>query len=49
VIGRGAVDVEGSAENEPVSGNEDVVVREGEGGSEVGGVLDVLEVTEKED
>jgi hypothetical protein len=50
VIGRGAVDVEGSAEDEPVSGNEDVVVLEGEGGIEVrGAVLDVLEVTEEED
>jgi hypothetical protein len=50
VIGRGAVDVEGSGEDEPVSGgNEDVVVLEGEGASEVGGVvLDVLEVTEEE-
>jgi hypothetical protein len=50
VIGRGVVDVEGSAEGEPVSGNEDVVVLEGEGGSEVGEViLDVLEATEEED
>jgi hypothetical protein len=50
VIGRGAVDVEGSGEDEPVSGNEDVVVLGGEGGSEVGGVvLDVLEVTDEED
>jgi hypothetical protein len=52
VIGRDAVDVEGSGEDEPVSGNEDVVGREGEGRSEVGGVvLDVLvlEVTEEED
>jgi hypothetical protein len=41
--------VEGSAEDEPVSGNEDVVVLEGEGGSKVGEVvLDVLEATEEE-
>ena len=33
-----------------MSGNEDVVVLGGEGGSEVGGVvLDVLEVTDEED
>ena len=42
--------MEGSGEDEPVSGNEDVVVLGGEGGSEVGGVvLDVLEVTDEED
>ena len=42
--------MEGSGEDEPVSGNEDVVVLGGEGGSDVGGVvLDVLEVTDEED
>ena len=41
--------MDGSAEGEPVSGNEDNVVLDGERGSEVGGVVfDVLEATEEE-
>jgi hypothetical protein len=37
VIGRGLVDVEGSAEDEPVSGNENDVVLEGGMAGRVGG------------